>query len=95
MRNNSNILLAMIAMILFTAVLALGTIAQVASTYVDISRQMLELSTQQQADNAAMMDQVWAMIEAEQAPTEPPATMSREEAVEALREQIWREAEDR
>jgi hypothetical protein len=93
MRNNSNYLLAFIAMILLAAVLALGTIAQVASTYVDISRQMLELSAQQQADNAAMMDQVWAMIEAEQATTEPPATMSQADALDVLRESIRREAE--
>jgi hypothetical protein len=92
MRNNTNILLAMITIMLFAAICALGAIAQVASTYVDISRQMLDLSIQQREDNQAMMDQVWAMIEAEQAPTAPPATVSREDAVEALREQIWREA---
>jgi hypothetical protein len=81
----------MISVTLFAVVLTVSALTGAVRDYVDISRQMLDLSIQQQVDNQAMMARVWEMIDTEQT-TEPPATMSREDAVEALRESIRRDA---
>jgi hypothetical protein len=86
-----NLLLTIIIAILIPATLALMTLSNEIIRYVDISRQMLDLSIQQREDNAAVMARVWEIIDAD--PAEPPATMSQTDALDVLREGIRREAE--
>jgi hypothetical protein len=58
----------------------------------DSLREMLDLSVEQREENAAMVDRMWEMIDAEPASTEPTTAMSREETLDALRAQIESEA---
>jgi hypothetical protein len=93
MSKGTRFVLCAIAGVLVAIAISLTAIAGIAREYVDIGRQTLELSRQQYEDNAAMTARVMEMVEATQAPTEPPTTMSQAGALDVLRGSLRREAE--
>jgi hypothetical protein len=84
--------LCLIAGVLLSIAIALTIIAGIAREQVDINRQMLELSRQQYEDNQAITARMMEKLDADPPMTDPPPTLSREEAYEILKEGIREEA---